>query len=165
MPWSLKRYQQAGDLHFLTFSCYRRKGLLGTSFARNTFVEALEAMRIRASVDIHGYVVMPEHVHLLLGEPENRLLSNAVQGLKQAVSYRLGTQVSPFWEARYYDFNVFSDKKRIEKLKYIHRNPVTRGLVERPDDWEWSSFRQYSTGESGMVKVTLPWKHSPVTSS
>jgi len=159
MPWSLKRYQQADDLHFLTFSCYRRRALFDTSFARNTFIEALEAMRIRVSVDIHAYVVMPEHVHLLIGEPEDRLLSNAIQGLKQSVSYRLGDGNSPFWEARYYDFNVFSEKKRIEKLRYLHRNPVNRGLVKRPEDWIWSSFRQYSTGESGVVKLTLPWKH------
>lgn len=160
MPWSLERFQQAGELHFLTFSCYRRKSLFAASLARNTFVEALEAMRIRAVIDIHGYVVMPEHVHLLVGEPENRLLSNAVQGLKQSVSYRLGNGDSSFWEARYYDFNVFSEKKRIEKLRYLHRNPVTRGLVKRPEDWAWSSFRQYSTGEAGIVKLTLPWKHS-----
>ncbi len=57
------------------------------------------------------------------------------------------------------DFNVFSEKKRIEKLRHIHRNPVTRGLVKRPEHWIWSSFRQYSIGESGVVKLTLPWKH------
>jgi putative transposase len=160
MPWSLERFQQAGELHFLTFSCYRRKPLFTTSLARNTFVEALEAMRVRVSVDVHAYVVMPEHVHLLTGEPKSRLLSNAIQGLKQAVSYRLGNGDSPFWEARYYDFNVFSEKKRIEKLRYLHRNPVTRGLVKHPEDWAWSSFRQYSTGEAGVVKLTLPWKSS-----
>jgi putative transposase len=160
MPWSLERYQQAGDLHFLTFSCYRRKPFFGTALARNTFIEALEAMRVRAEVDIHAYVVMPEHVHLLTGEPESRLLSNAIQRLKQSVSYRLGNGDNPFWEARYFDFNVFSEKKRIEKLRYLHRNPVTRGLVRRPEDWTWSSFRQYSTGESGIVKLALPWKGS-----
>ena len=158
MPWSLDRCQQSGDLHFLTFSCYRRKPLFCTPLARNTFIEALEAMRVRVAVDIHAYVVMPEHVHLLTGEPESRLLSNAIQGLKQSVSYRLGNGDSPFWEARYYDFNVFSEKKRIEKVRYLHRNPVTRGLVRRPEDWAWSSFRQYSTGGPGIVKLTLPWK-------
>ena len=59
--------------------------------------------------------------------------------------------------ARYYDFNVWTAKKRIEKLKYIHRNPVKRGLVERPEDWAWSSFRHYLTGESGTVEIESPW--------
>jgi putative transposase len=52
---------------------------------------------------------------------------------------------------------IFTSKKRIEKLKYIHRNPVKRGLVERPEDWAWSSFRHYVTGESGVVEIESPW--------
>ena len=57
----------------------------------------------------------------------------------------------------YYDFNVRSEKKRIEKLRYIHRNPVKRGLVEKPEDWRWSSFRHYATGEEGPVELESPW--------
>jgi putative transposase len=63
----------------------------------------------------------------------------------------------PFWQARYYDFNVFTHKKRIEKLKYIHRNPVTRGLVEKPQDWPWSSFLHYSTGKIATVEIESWW--------
>ena len=56
-----------------------------------------------------------------------------------------------------YDFNVGSEKKRIEKLRYIHRNPVRRGLVQNPEDWEWSSYRHYRTGEVGVVEIELQW--------
>jgi putative transposase len=63
----------------------------------------------------------------------------------------------PFWQARYYDFNVFTERKHIEKLRYIHRNPVKRGLVERPEDWQWSSFRHYATGERGTVEIESIW--------
>ena len=63
---------------------------------------------------------------------------------------------TPFWQARFYDFNVFTEKKRIEKLRYIHRNPVKRGLVDRVTDWEWSSARHYWLGEDGVVKVAVP---------
>ena len=62
-----------------------------------------------------------------------------------------------FWQARYYDFNVWSQTKRVEKLRYIHRNPVRRGLVERPEDWAWSSFRHYATGEEGVVEIESEW--------
>jgi hypothetical protein len=62
-----------------------------------------------------------------------------------------------FWQARYYDFNVWSEKKRIEKLRYIHRNPVRRGLVEKPEDWKWSSFRHYPTGADGVVEIESEW--------
>lgn len=87
---------------------------------------------------------MPEHVHLLVSEPEKGLLADALKALKLSVALR--TQERPFWSARYYDFNVFTEKKRIEKLKYIHRNPVTRGLVGAAEDWVWSSFLHYATG-------------------
>jgi hypothetical protein len=64
---------------------------------------------------------------------------------------------SPFWQPRYYDFNVWSEDKRVEKLRYIHRNPVRRGLVERPEDWPWSSFRHYATGVEEVVEIESQW--------
>lgn len=63
----------------------------------------------------------------------------------------------PFWQARYYDFNVWSECKFVEKLRYIHRNPVNRGLVTRPEDWRWSSFRHYATGEASAVEIESQW--------
>ena len=57
------------------------------------------------------------------------------------------------WQRRFYDFVVRSEEKKIEKLKYIHRNPVKRGLVLEPDQWAWSSFRRYARGERGPVLV------------
>jgi putative transposase len=101
---------------------------------------------------------MPEHVHLLVGEPETAPLATALQALKQSVARRLALRQSePFWQARYYDFIVWSDRKRVEKLRYIHRNPVTRGLVAKPGDWQWSSFRHYATGIEGVVEIDSEW--------
>lgn len=62
------------------------------------------------------------------------------------------------WQPRFYDFVVFSDKKRVEKLRYMHRNPVKRGLVLEPEQWRWSSYRQYAYGEAGPVVVNQPQK-------
>ncbi len=58
-----------------------------------------------------------------------------------------------FWQIRYYDFNVFRQRKYVEKLRYIHRNPVKRGLVKSPELWRWSSFRDYWLGETGKMKI------------
>jgi len=58
-----------------------------------------------------------------------------------------------FWQARFYDFNVWTEEKRIEKLRYIHRNPVKRGLVRSAEQWPWSSFRWYLSREEGPVKM------------
>jgi hypothetical protein len=60
---------------------------------------------------------------------------------------------SRVWAARFYDFNVYTERKRVEKLRYIHRNPVERGLVAEADQWLWSSFRSYTCGEAGLVRV------------
>lgn len=145
-------------MHFVTFSCYRRQPKLATARACAVFERSLEQTRRAYGFYVAGYVVMPEHVHLLLTEPAAAPLSKAIQALKQSVSRSLALRApEPFWQARYYDFNVWSNDKRIEKLRYIHRNPVTRGLVGRPEDWEWSSFRHYATGVEGAVEIESEW--------
>jgi putative transposase len=154
----LHRFQQSGDLHFVTFSCYRRAPLLGTPNARHIFEQTLEQVRRWYGLYIAGYVVMPEHVHLLLSEPERSSLAVALQMLKQIVAHKIDHPAgTPFWQARYYDFNVWSAEKRVEKLKYLHRNPVNRGLVEKPEHWAWSSFQHYATGVEGVVEIESGW--------
>ena len=155
MTQGLKRYQYTGDLHFVTFSCFRLGAYLAASSARTRFEETLERIRARYHFCVIGYVVMPEHVHLLVSEPASESLSKAIHALKLSMSKR--SPQRPFWQARYYDFNVFSARKHVEKLRYIHRNPVKRGLVKHPQDWQWSSFRHYATGERGAVEIESFW--------
>ena len=157
MPPRLKRYQHEGHLHFITFSCYRRLPFLDDDPARICFEEILEACREKHRFDVHGYVLMPEHVHLLVSEPEIRSLDSTLRVLKGETSKQLKEEQEQFWQRRYHDFNVFTEGKRIEKLRYMHRNPVNRGLVKRPEHWPWSSFRHYATGEPGRVEVESPW--------
>ena len=154
----LVRYQQCGCFHFVTFSCYRRQPLLDTAKAYGVFESELEAVRARYSLVVAGFVLMPEHVHLLVGEPQRSSLSIALQVLKQQTSRKLKVRGAVrFWQRRYYDFNVWSEEKRIEKLRYMHRNPVKRGLVEKPEQWAWSSFRHYATGEMDVVEIESEW--------
>lgn len=171
MPSKLKRRYGQGDLHFLTFSCYRRLPLLGSKRARNLFVCALEEVRERYGFQLIGYVVMPEHVHLLISEAPKATPSLVLKVLKQRVSRdlrRRGRRAPPgqirfafdrndglprFWQPRFYDFNVWSAEKRAEKLQYMHMNPVTRGLVKHPKDWPWSSWSFYERGEVGLVHI------------
>ena len=157
MPWGLRRYQQTQQLHFITFSCYRRQPCLTTDRAKRMFEEALERARRKYGLLVFVYVVMPEHVHLLVSEPQRDLLSTAMQAIKQSVARRMIAGREHFWQARYYDFNICSQLKINEKLRYMHRNPVKRGLVERPEDWPWSSFRHYLTGEIGAVEIESEW--------
>jgi putative transposase len=155
MSKNLVRYQQTGDLHCLPFSCHDRRPYLGSAAARDTFEQSLESMRIRHAFFVHGYAVMPEHVHLLLSEPRVVSLATALQAMKLSVAFHRPER--PFWQKRYYDFNVYSERKRVEKLGYMHRNPVARGLVREPGEWAWSSYRQTVMGEAGRVKVESWW--------
>jgi putative transposase len=158
VPWGLKRFHESKQLHFITFSCYRRQQKLGTALHRTTLEQALEQTRQHYDFAVAGYVVMPEHVHLLISEPERETVARAMQSLKQSVARRLALRArEPFWQARYHDFNVWSERKHIEKLRYIHRNPVQRGLVQRPEDWEWSSFRHYAMHVDGVVEIESEW--------
>ncbi len=151
IPHNLIRYQHTGDFHFVTFSCYHRLPYLATPQARELFEHSLESMRLRYDFVVAAYVVMPEHVHLLLSEPKKAVLSKALQALKLSVSVQ-STQ-SPFWAARYYDFNVQTSHKRSEKIDYMHQNPVARGLVTQPQDWPWSSCRHFATNQRGTVEI------------
>jgi putative transposase len=158
VPRGLRRYQQAKHLHFVTFSCYQRQPKLGTADSRDVFERSLEKVRLQYGMYVTGYVVMPEHVHLLVSEPHEAVLATALQSLKQSVARRLNLRgAEPFWQDRYYDFNVYSERKRVEKLRYMHRNPVVRGLVAAPEEWAWSSFRHYAAGVEGVVEIESQW--------
>ena len=160
-----RRYGQR-HLHFITCSCYRRRPLLGTAKKRDVFLKILDEVRERYQFSLVGYVVMPEHIHLLISEPKAGNPSTVMQALKQRVARSLrrksrrrnpnqlplwrderGAMPRSFWQRRFYDFNVWSGKKRIEKLNYMHMNPVKRGLVADAKLWAWSSYRFYQYGE------------------
>jgi putative transposase len=167
-----KRYTGRGDLHFITFSCFQRRPLLGSVHARNLFLKTLGEVRAKHEFLLLGYVIMPEHVHLLLSEPKHLTPSRVLQILKQRVSrkmrgkHRNGSrqqltlrfpedqgELPRFWQRRFYDFNVYTKVKFREKLDYMHANPVKRRLVGHPKDWPWSSFSFYATGEPGLLRI------------
>ena len=155
MPHGLKRFQRSAQSHFVTFTCYHRRRSFDSPAVYDLFVQVLEEMRSRFGLCVYGYVVMPEHVHLLLSEPERGLLADAIHYLKLSFTKRLGA--GGFWQKRYYDRNVRNEREFVEKLRYIHRNPVKAGLCELPEDWSWSSFRHYSLREKGVVEIESEW--------
>jgi putative transposase len=115
MPWGLNRHQQSGNLRFVTSSCRDRAPLLSTPGARDIFVSTLARTRVWYGFCLRGFVIMPEHVHLLLSEPERETLALTLQMLKQVTSHKLRQPGLPFWEPRYYDFNVWSEYLRLGK--------------------------------------------------
>ncbi len=100
---------------------------------------------------------MPEHVHLLLSEPTHHNLATTLKVLKQETSKLLIGSRKQFWQDRYFDFNVHTEAKRLEKIRYIHRNPVKRGLTTKPEDYPWSSAHHYATGTLSTIYITSCW--------
>ena len=163
MPRGLHRSYGAHHLHFITYSCYQRLPYLRSASSRDLVLAILEQTRQRYRFVVVGYVVMPEHVHLLVSEPEVGTPSTVLQVLKQRTARALlpmnrpNALRTPFWQERFYDYNVFTTNKRVEKLRYMHRNPVKRGLVDSPEEWRWSSFSFYLLDEPGQVRVNEGW--------
>jgi putative transposase len=157
MPYGLKRYHQSKQSHFITFSCYQRLPKLADGRLRGIFLQCLERARRRYRFRVFGYVVMPEHVHLLISEPDVETLATTIQALKvsfaRCCESLRADEAGAFWQKRYYDHNVRTHQSFVGKLCYIHRNPVKRGLCTTPEEWRSSSFRHYATGEIGVVEV------------
>lgn len=158
MPTGLKRLHHTGHLHFITCSCFRHLPLLGSPEARDLLLQILEETQDKYHFDLPGYVLMPEHIHLLLSEPKQGTIATIMQVLKQrftqnwkkrnpALYENLSRQAGhpttiPTWETRYYNFDVSTPEKRAEKLTYIHNNPVRRTLTTHSEHWKWSSIHK-----------------------
>lgn len=162
-------YDDEGHAQFVTFSCYRRRRLLDDPRARQVVMAVMaEEIQERAGTCC-GFVVMPDHVHAIVWFPEVDRLSSFMQVWKGRSSRRLKRFVrgqmreyaksidpkEPFWQPKYYPFNLFTERKAKEKLDYMHLNPVRAGLVARAVDWPWSSARYYEQGKP--VGVLLGW--------
>ena len=162
-----KRWNEPGHAHELTFSCFRRLPLLSKDRTRAWFLEAVDRARVRHEFDVWAYVIMPEHVHLLVHPRRHSYdVSAALKAIKWPVAIRAKryleryaspwlvrlTDVSPdgravvrFWQrGGGYDRNVPDERALGAMIEYIHANPVRRGLVPTPEDWPWSSARWYA---------------------
>ena len=176
-----KRYDIDGDAHHLTFSCFQRRPLLSRDRSRDWMLKALLLGRERRQYDLWAYVIMPEHVHVILWPLPAVKISSILTTIKQSVSKRAlswleenspaylkqledeqpnGTRCYRFGQrGGGYDRNLRSISDIYEKIDYIHANPVRRGLTTMPLDWAWSSCRAWETGEDVPIaidRISLP---------
>jgi len=172
---SCKRYDIDGDAHHLTFSCYRGIPLLSKERSCRWLLQALQLGREKEQFHLWAYVIMPEHVHLLLWPKKDATISEILTTLKQSVSKRAvlwikqnapqflprledtqpnGKRSYRFWQrGGGYDRNLRSVADIHEKIEYIHANPVRRGLVATPDAWQWSSCLAWQTGRDEPITI------------
>ncbi len=164
-----KIYDDELFAHFITFSCYKRRRLLDHDQPKRIVLGVLCEQLQRQSAMCVGFALMPDHVHAIVWFPRTKQLSRFMHGWKRRSSYgirkwqeqvdfRYLQQTSPkepVWQSKYYSFEIYSNQKLEEKLRYIHLNPVRAGLAEKAVDWRWSSARWYEQQKS--VGVPLGW--------
>jgi putative transposase len=177
-----KRYDIPGHAHYLTFSCFQRQAFLTRDRTRRWLCDAIRAAKKKQPFDLWAFVIMPEHAHLLVFPHERATISGILKSVKQPVAQRalhwvqanaptfLPKMADPqpngqlsyrFWQrGGGYDRNIWSLEEVIGKVRYIHENPLRRGLVERPEQWPWSSWRAWEYGVSEPLPIdshSLPW--------
>ena len=180
-----KRYDVPWHAHYLTFSCFRRQAFFTGKMSPQWFLESLDAARARQRFDLWAYVIMPEHVHLIILPAEGSKISRILFAIKKPLADRVvawvrenspgfltrmtesrpgGKVTQRFWQAGGgYDRNLWTPKEIHEKVHYVHDNPVRRKLVARPEDWPWSSYLAWERGIDSPLRIdreTVPVLHA-----
>ncbi len=183
MPTHLQRHDQAGHSHFWTVSCYRRLSFFWHDAMKRVAVEGLRAIQEKFGICLVAYVVMPEHLHVVLyphakGDDRPIPISKLWHIFKRHIGFHGKACLRDVWrrdgklwseplnewaqggqghqtvmETRGYDFNIDREETLLEKIEYCHKNPVTRGLVDHPKDWPWSSFRFYEEDDRSVLPM------------
>lgn len=173
---SCQRWNNPGDAHELTFSCYRRYPLLSKDRTRSWMIAAIRRARVKHAFDLWAYVIMPEHVHLLIRPRRTRYdMKTILHALKWPVAGwalahlrehaptwierltehdRIAKPAVHFWQpGGGFDRNVTNEKTALAMIDYIHMNPVRRELVSAPEKWPWSSARWYAGQRDGPLLI------------
>jgi len=157
----LKHYDNLGTVRFITFSCYKRFKYFTNEKHIRIFLNHLKILGDNYEIKILGFVIMPDHVHLVLLPPIEMKLGKLIGQLKVRtakdiissgiVDIRRPNGKPAVWQKRCYDHNCRTREIVIEKIKYCHKNPVNGNLVSKEKDWIWSSYNWYrGEGETVM---------------
>ena len=163
----LRHYDSLNTARFVTFSCYRRHRYLADRLSRDMVLEEITALRDVHKIKVLGYVVMPEHIHLVLHPPDDLELGRIIGQFKARSARAILSHcrqsrgqilVRPdgrpaVWHRRCYDHNCRTAEIVLEKIRYCHDNPVKRGLASRPEDWPWSSYRWYHGRRNDVLEI------------
>ena len=150
MP-KLKHYDNLNTARFVTFSCYRQMKNFEHSGIYELFIKHLEFVRNKHCFKMYGYVIMPNHVHLVFFPQANTKLGFLIRELKSKMAREYFSKYcesipdssNVFWQKRCYDHNCRTPETVMEKINYCHNNPVRAGFVKEPGDWKWSSYNWY----------------------
>ena len=165
-----KIYDDEGHAHFVTFSCYKRRALLQHDAAKRIVIGIMHSQLKQQNGFCSGFVIMPDHVHVVVWSNAPNQLSIFMKQWKRRSSVKIkalyvehmqhySSRINieePVWQRKYFSFNLYSTRKLREKINYIHGNPVRAGLVQCPEEWKYSSDRYYILGKSVGLPIELP---------
>ncbi len=183
MPSKLRRYDEAGHIHFWTISCYRRLAFLWHDDLKRVVIDGFKLLQRDFNVCMIAYVIMPDHIHFIIyphapGSDEPIPISILLHRFKRFVGLEGKKRLRNIWrsrgqlwsvplnqwatggfgkqqifQTRGYDFNIKRFETLLEKIDYCHKNPITRGLVNDAADWRWSSFRFYERADRSVIAM------------
>ena len=169
-------YHLPGHLHEYTFSCYKRQPFLAEFNLYESVCEGIDAARQKLGFQLVAYVLMPEHVHLLIRPPDDGDTAAILYGIKRPVGLaalrhirmchptalpRIRVKTKKGFEYRLwqagggFDRNLFTPEAIGHAIDYIHNNPTRRGLIDDPRNWTWSSLSQFEGLDSGPLRVDV----------
>lgn len=176
----IKHFVIEGHIYYVTTNVYNRLPI----FTRPSFIipllDSLNYYRYQHHCKLLGYVIMPDHIHVILFPIGESQLGDFMRDFKRFTSGRLVRQVkvegitewsnafakageatnrgeNKVWQDDYWDKNIYSEKFLRQKLNYIHRNPVRANLVAEPDGYPYSSYRNYTKNDHSLIEVDMGW--------
>jgi len=156
----IKHYTDLGHAHFITLVINKRRAVFLNSETARKAIQAIEFYQKSFFIKILGYVIMPDHVHLIVWPQGKKTLEEFVRDYKKYLAKEILQRLTisektkvllgrpqkrnhlfQIWQKGYYDFNIYNQQTLNEKLNYMHYNPVRKGLVENPEEYPYSSCR------------------------
>jgi putative transposase len=156
----LRRIADRDRIFFVTTNLGRGVPPLSAQ-ERDLVLDDVALERVAGGFLLFGYVVMPDHLHLLM-TPSRLGLQDAMRSIKVRTAWHIGKgrqQHGPLWQSRYFDFILRRAEDFWEKLEYIHQNSVEAKLARSPSEWRWSSHAHYARTEVppvGIDAIDLP---------
>ncbi len=176
----LPRFHIEGHLYYITTVVYGRLPIFNRSSFVIPLLDSLNFYRYKHAFKLQGYVVMPDHLHLIIWPYGEATVSDIMRDYKEFTAKRIirqaevegntnwvmafrqagqatGRSNSKVWQDSYWDENVYSERLLRQKLHYVHRNPLSAGLVKQPADFPYSSYRNYEYEEEWLIEVDRGW--------
>ena len=180
----LKRIYLPGEVYFITTKTFKNQKIFDNSLICELLIKVLVDCRLKYKFKLYGYVIIPDHVHLLIMPAEKMNISEAIHRIKGNFAYQylitrnhkgsatrwgenvdsnrvadplwVGGLINPIWQKSFYDHIIRNDLDFEEKLNYIHGNPVKHNITDSLDNYPWSSYQNYYLNKNDLIKIDYP---------